>query len=66
MGRQDRRNEDQRIKIEKQAHGIAEFVISFGLGLDEQKEEKRSSNPWVSLRKFCMVHSFVGSYKLIQ
>jgi hypothetical protein len=45
MRRKQRRDQDERIKIEKKPDGIAQFVVPLGLRLDkkEQKEQKEEA-----------------------
>lgn len=52
MGEQDCCDEDERGKIEEQAHGIAERVSSPGLGLDEQKEKEKEEKSLGQSAKF--------------
>jgi hypothetical protein len=45
MGRQQCGDENERIEIKKETHGIPEFIVPFGLGLDEQKKEQEQEQP---------------------
>jgi hypothetical protein len=38
---EDRGHKDERIKIQKEANGVAELIIPLGLSLDKEKEEKK-------------------------
>jgi hypothetical protein len=45
MGRQQRRDENKRVEIKKETHGISEFIVPLGFGLDEQKEKQEQEQP---------------------
>jgi hypothetical protein len=58
MGGKKRRDKDERVEVEKEPDGIAQFIIPLGLGLNEKEEEQEKER---SLRDPADI---LGRYKI--